>query len=68
VNRQTEFYPRGGIKQLVRMVYRSVFALTNVLLSQKRGLRQLKAAGIQAILDHHAPPGAQAVNQQFAGQ
>ncbi|EIN06302.1 glycoside hydrolase family 5 protein [Punctularia strigosozonata HHB-11173 SS5] len=50
VNRQTEFYPRGGIKQL------------------KRGLRQLQDAGIMAILDHHAPPGAQSVNQMFAGQ
>jgi len=50
VNRTSEFYPRGGIKQL------------------KRGLSQLKAAGIQAILDHHALPGVQTANQMFAGQ
>ncbi|KAJ3551313.1 hypothetical protein NM688_g4777 [Phlebia brevispora] len=34
----------------------------------KRGLSQLKAAGISAILDHHALPGVQTPNQQFAGQ
>lgn len=50
VNRKTEFYPRGGIKQL------------------RRGLKQLKNAGIVAILDHHALPGVAAINQQFAGQ
>ncbi|KAF7329150.1 Glycoside hydrolase [Mycena kentingensis (nom. inval.)] len=33
----------------------------------RRGLEQLNEAGIVAILDHHAVPGAQAVNQQFAG-
>lgn len=50
VDRVTEFYPRGGIKQL------------------KRGLKQLKAAGIRAILDHHALPGVQTPNQQFTGR
>ncbi|KAL5513348.1 hypothetical protein ACEPAH_3747 [Sanghuangporus vaninii] len=50
VDRKTEFYPRGGIKQL------------------KRGLRQLKAAGIKVILDHHALPGVSSPNQMFAGR
>ena len=34
---------------------------------KKRGLSQLKAAGIQAILDHHALPGVQTANQMFTG-
>ncbi|KAJ3810425.1 glycoside hydrolase family 5 protein [Lentinula aff. lateritia] len=50
VNRQTEFYPRGGLEQLIR------------------GLEQLHAAGIVAILDHHALPGVQTPNQMFTGQ
>ncbi|KAF5362976.1 hypothetical protein D9758_007129 [Tetrapyrgos nigripes] len=50
VNRDLEFFPRGGINQLAR------------------GLKQLKEAGIVAILDHHALPGAAAINQLFAGQ
>ncbi|THG99802.1 hypothetical protein EW026_g2630 [Hermanssonia centrifuga] len=50
VDRQTEFYPRGGLSQL------------------KRGLSQLKAVGIQAILDHHGLPGVQTANQQFTGR
>ncbi|KAF7370971.1 Glycoside hydrolase family 5 protein [Mycena sanguinolenta] len=33
----------------------------------RRGLQQLNAAGIVAILDHHALPGVAAVNQMFAG-
>ncbi|KAI0630906.1 glycoside hydrolase family 5 protein [Trametes polyzona] len=49
VDRQTEFYARGGIKQL------------------QRGLRQLRDAGIGAILDHHAPPGVHSPNQMFTG-
>ncbi|KAI0332704.1 glycoside hydrolase family 5 protein [Cubamyces sp. BRFM 1775] len=49
VDRKTEFYPRGGIKQL------------------QRGLQMLKDAGIQAILDHHAPPGVQTPGQSFTG-
>ncbi|KAH7874015.1 glycoside hydrolase family 5 protein [Lentinula edodes] len=49
VNRQTEFYPRGGLEQLIR------------------GLEQLHAAGIVAILDHHALPGVQTPNQMFTG-
>ncbi|KAF8997858.1 glycoside hydrolase superfamily [Cyathus striatus] len=50
VDRTTEFYPRGGIKQL------------------RRGLQQLKDAGIAVILDHHALPGVQTANQMFAGR
>lgn len=49
VDRQTEFYARGGLVQL------------------KRGLRMLKNAGIQAILDHHALPGVATPGQMFAG-
>ncbi|KAM5534496.1 hypothetical protein V8D89_011828 [Ganoderma adspersum] len=49
VNRDTEFYPRGGILQL------------------QRGLGQLKAAGINVILDHHALPGVQTTMASFAG-
>ncbi|EKM50047.1 glycoside hydrolase family 5 protein [Phanerochaete carnosa HHB-10118-sp] len=49
VNRTSEFYPRGGIKQL------------------QRGLSQLQAAGIVAILDHHALPGVQTAGQMFTG-
>ncbi|KAJ3887651.1 glycoside hydrolase family 5 protein [Lentinula edodes] len=33
-----------------------------------RGLEQLHAAGIVAILDHHALPGVQTPNQMFTGQ
>ncbi|KAI0630905.1 glycoside hydrolase family 5 protein [Trametes polyzona] len=33
----------------------------------QRGLQMLKDAGIQAILDHHAPPGVQTPNQSFTG-
>ncbi|KAI0741797.1 glycoside hydrolase family 5 protein [Daedaleopsis nitida] len=50
VDRQTEFFPKGGIFHL------------------QRGVKALKQAGIAVILDHHALPGAQAVNQQFAGR
>ncbi|TCD68028.1 hypothetical protein EIP91_011639 [Steccherinum ochraceum] len=50
VDRNTEFFPRGGMLQLAR------------------GLKQLKAAGIQAILDHHALPGVQTAGQQFTGR
>ncbi|KAF8651858.1 hypothetical protein AX16_004632 [Volvariella volvacea WC 439] len=50
VDRRTEFFARGGLKQL------------------RRGLRQLHDNGIVAILDHHALPGAQATQQQFAGR
>ncbi|KAE9386983.1 family 5 hypothetical beta glucosidase from glycoside dehydrogenase [Gymnopus androsaceus JB14] len=49
VNRETEFYPRGGILALIR------------------GLQQLQAAGIVAILDHHALPGVQDADQMFTG-
>ncbi|KAF9454435.1 glycoside hydrolase family 5 protein [Macrolepiota fuliginosa MF-IS2] len=50
VDRSTEFYPRGGLKQL------------------RRGLQQLKNAGITAILDHHALPGVQDAQQMFTGR
>ncbi|KDQ61913.1 glycoside hydrolase family 5 protein [Jaapia argillacea MUCL 33604] len=38
------------------------------ILQLQRGLAQLKAAGIQAILDHHALPGVQTAGQQFTGR
>ncbi|KAF7317835.1 Glycoside hydrolase family 5 protein [Mycena kentingensis (nom. inval.)] len=34
----------------------------------RRGLEQLKAAGIVAILDHHGLPGVQDPNQMFTGR
>lgn len=34
----------------------------------KRGLRQLKAAGVGVLLDHHALPGVASPNQMFAGK
>ncbi|KAK7026515.1 hypothetical protein VNI00_015595 [Paramarasmius palmivorus] len=34
----------------------------------RRGLYQLKKAGIQVILDHHALPGVAAIEQMFAGK
>ncbi|KAL1737970.1 glycoside hydrolase superfamily, partial [Schizophyllum fasciatum] len=49
VDRETEFYPRGGLRQL------------------RRGLSQLRDAGIDVILDHHALPGVQSPNQMFTG-
>lgn len=33
----------------------------------KRGLRQLKSAGLNVLLDMHAMPGVSAINQLFAG-
>ncbi|CAL1714506.1 unnamed protein product [Somion occarium] len=50
VDRKTEFFPRGGIRQLIR------------------GLKQLRDAGIAAILDHHALPGVQTPGQMFTGR
>jgi hypothetical protein len=38
------------------------------MLQLQRGLRQLKAAGIAVILDHHALPGVAASKQMFAGR
>jgi glucan endo-1,6-beta-glucosidase len=35
---------------------------------QRRGLQQLQAAGIVAILDHHALPGVQDPGQEFTGR
>ncbi|KAH9951100.1 glycoside hydrolase family 5 protein [Amylocystis lapponica] len=49
VNRETEFYPRGGITFL------------------QQGLKWLKDARIQVILDHHALPGVQTPDQSFTG-
>ncbi|KIY63331.1 glycoside hydrolase family 5 protein [Cylindrobasidium torrendii FP15055 ss-10] len=40
----------------------------NGLKALKRGLRDLKKAGMAVVLDHHAPPGGQAAYQTFAGQ
>ena len=67
VNRQTEFYPRGGLTELVLI---SITLLVTVRLQdvQKRGLRQLKAANIAAILDLHAGPGVQTPGHQFTGR
>ncbi|KAL0568264.1 hypothetical protein V5O48_013724 [Marasmius crinis-equi] len=50
VDRKTEFFPRGGFKQL------------------RRGLSQLRKAGIEVILDHHAVPGVQTYTQMFTGR
>ncbi|PFH54352.1 glycoside hydrolase family 5 protein [Amanita thiersii Skay4041] len=50
VDRNNEFFARGGFRQLIR------------------GLRQLKNAGIVAILAHHGLPGVQTPGQQFAGR
>ncbi|TFY74678.1 hypothetical protein EWM64_g9334 [Hericium alpestre] len=49
VDRNNEYYPRGGIKFL------------------SNGVKMLRDAGIQVILDHHALPGVQTPNQMFAG-
>ncbi len=70
VDRQTEFYPRGGLSQLVSKSIDAmdVFLSNRSLVWQKRGLSQLKAVGIQAILDHHGLPGVQTANQQFTGR
>ncbi|KAH9479277.1 Glucan endo-1,6-beta-glucosidase B [Psilocybe cubensis] len=38
------------------------------ILQLKRGLKQLKASGIAAILDHHALPGVASPGQMFAGR
>ena len=35
---------------------------------QANGLDMLRNAGIQVILDHHALPGVQSVDQMFAGK
>lgn len=50
VDRETEFFAKGGIHQL------------------RRGLQQLRDAGITVILAHHALPGVQAQQQMFAGR
>ncbi|KAF8957115.1 glycoside hydrolase family 5 protein [Flammula alnicola] len=38
------------------------------ILELQRGLKQLKAAGIAAVLDHHALPGVASPGQMFAGR
>lgn len=40
---------------------------TGQLAQLKRGLKMLKEAGIWVMLDLHANPGSQAVQQQFTG-
>lgn len=66
VNRETEFYPRGGIKQLVTKQLRINTPTHRAF--QRRGLKQLQNAGIHAILDHHGLPGVQSAGQQFTGR
>ena len=68
VNRDTEHYPRGGMKYLVCFprTYGATLKPTRVL--QANGLDMLRKAGIQAILDHHALPGVQVANQMFTGK
>ncbi|KAH8104124.1 glycoside hydrolase family 5 protein [Cristinia sonorae] len=38
------------------------------ILQLRRGLKQLKDAGMQVILDHHALPGVQTAGQMFTGR
>ncbi|TFY67559.1 hypothetical protein EVG20_g3897 [Dentipellis fragilis] len=49
VDREIEYYPRGGIKNLIN------------------GVKMLRDAGMQVILDHHALPGVQTPGQMFTG-
>ncbi|KAJ3487873.1 hypothetical protein NLI96_g3230 [Meripilus lineatus] len=67
VDRQTEFYPRGGLRQLASVIVWLGDPLPDCPF-QRRGLQQLKTAGIHVILDHHALPGVQTAGQQFAGR
>lgn len=46
----------------------STFLTHRLIIKQQRGLAQLKAAGIVAILDHHALPGVATPGQEFAGR
>lgn len=62
-----EFYPKGGMRRLVRLCTPFDFPGCSDRL-QKEGLGWLKDAGIAAILDHHALPGVAAENQMFAGR
>lgn len=61
-----ETFPRNGLKALVCVANTSYPRYLPC--RQKRGLRDLKKAGIAVVLDHHAPPGGQAAYQTFAGQ
>ena len=62
-----EFYPKGGMRRLVRLhIPSSVPDRLHCL--QKEGLEWLKEARIAVILDHHALPGVAAENQMFAGR
>lgn len=45
-----------------------IIGTDNFAYLQHRGLGQLKAAGIAAILDHHALPGVATPSQSFAGR
>ncbi|KAJ3512951.1 hypothetical protein NLJ89_g3223 [Agrocybe chaxingu] len=46
----------------------SEFYAKGGLLELRRGLKQLKEAGIPVVLDHHALPGVASPNQMFAGR
>jgi inorganic pyrophosphatase/exopolyphosphatase len=58
------WWSQVSCKMLIKS-YQPVAVLTN---PKQRGLSWLKAAGIQAILDHHALPGVQTAGQQFTGR
>ena len=66
MDRESEYYPRGGMSHLVS----KSICYTNLLLTthQKRGVKMLKDAGMSIILDHHGLPGVQTSDQAFAGQ
>jgi hypothetical protein len=51
---------------IVRISDAAILKLTQDL--QANGLDMLRKAGIQVILDHHALPGVQSVNQMFTGK
>ncbi|KAG5653998.1 hypothetical protein H0H81_008580 [Sphagnurus paluster] len=73
VDRKTEFYPKGGLDQLVSASsslrhWRPAMCSRLPFLFQRRGLKQLSKAGIVAILDHHALPGVQTSQQMFTGR
>lgn len=65
MNRAVEYYPRGGLKYLVRFCFHTV---SSFHIFQRRGLGWLRDAGIRVILDHHALPGVQTPGQMFTGQ
>jgi hypothetical protein len=67
VNRATESYPRGGIKFLVGLA-RVEISRNGLSVRQSSGLKMLRDANIQVILDHHALPGVQTPGQMFTGR